>query len=378
MTLTATASPAHDPVALQRAQIDAIDQELLALIARRMQHAAAIGQFKALDGRTIRQPARETEIVAGLCARPHGLLQARHVAAIWHTLFRVSRELQQVPSVAFLGPPGTFTEAAMQRYFGAPIRPHACDTLEATFAALAAANVDHAVVPIENSTEGTVTRAIDLLADATAPVVGEIVLPVAHCLLSASGTLEGVDCVLGHQQALAQCRAWLDAHAPQLRRVPVASNAAAAREAASMTDCAAIAGERAADRYGLRIVANAIQDEPGNRTRFLVLGGPPAEPTGHDRTSLLLKLDDTIGALAGVFDALARHRISVLWLDARPGRAAGWAYRFFVDIDGHQDDAHVRAALDDIRTTAADLRILGSYPRAPSVDAGAVAEPSAT
>ncbi|WP_175885519.1 prephenate dehydratase [Burkholderia sp. BCC0044] len=378
MTLTATALPAHDPVAPQRAQIDAIDRKLLALIARRMQYAAEIGRVKALAGQTVRQPARETEIVAQLCTRPHGLLQERHVAAIWQALFRVSRELQQVPSIAFLGPSGTFTETAMQRYFGTPIRPHACDTLDATFAALAAADVEYAVVPIENSTEGAVTRAIDLLADTTAPVVGEIVLPVAHCLLSASGTLDGVDCVLGHQQALAQCRAWLDAHAPRLRRVPVASNAAAACEAASMTDCAAIAGERAADRYGLRIVAHAIQDEPGNRTRFLVLGGPPAEPTGYDRTSLLLQLNDTIGALAGVFDALARHRISVLWLDARPGRTTGWAYRFFIDIDGHRHDAHVLAALDDIRTIATDLRILGSYPRALIADSDAIAEPSAT
>lgn len=377
MPLSDTASPAHDPVALQRAQIDAIDHELLALIARRMQHAAEIGRVKACDGRTIRQPARETEIVAGLCTRPLGLLRERHVAAIWQTLFRVSREVQQAPSIAFLGPSGTFTETAMQRYFGDPIRPLACDTLEATFAALAAAKVEHAVVPIENSTEGTVSRTLDLLAEASAPIVGKVVLPVAHCLLSASGTLDGVDCVLGHQQALAQCRAWLDAHAPQLRRVPVASNAAAAREAASMTDCAAIAGEPAADRYGLRIVANAIQDEPGNRTRFVVLGGPPAEPTGHDRTSLMLQLNDRIGALARVFDALARHRISVLWLDSRPGRTAGWAYRFFIDIDGHQNDTHVGAALHDIGTIAADLRIFGSYPRAPLAGCRAAAEPGA-
>ncbi|HHL4083583.1 MULTISPECIES: prephenate dehydratase [unclassified Burkholderia] len=366
MTPTELAAPSSidDAIARRRAQIDVIDDQLLELIGQRIAHATEIGHLKRHAGLAVRQPAREASIVAELCTRAPWGLRDRDLRAIWQTLFSASRDAQSLPSVAFLGPSGTYTETAMLRHFGEFARGQAHETIDAVFDALARGDVECAVVPMENSSEGTVTRTLDLLIAQAAPVTGEIELPVAHCLLSASGSLAGVDSVVGHPQALAQCRAWLDAHAPGLRRIPVSSNAVAAREAAHLYDCAAIAGEPAAALYGLRIVASAIQDHPDNRTRFVIVGGQTPAPTGHDRTSIVLRPTDAPDALARVFDALAHHRAPLLWVDVRPARDAGHAYRYCIDFGGHPLDPNVRAALDEIAFAASELRVLGAYPRA--------------
>lgn len=358
-----------DAIAACRTRIDSIDADLLALIVQRVECATEIGRLKRRGGLPVYHPARESSIIANLCARSHGALRDDHVASIWGALFSASRALQGAPSAAFLGPAGTFTEAATRQFFGDAVRTDPRETLEGVFAALSEGETEFAVVPIENSTEGTITRTVDLLARHAAPITGEIEQAIVHCLLSASGSLDGVDCVLAHEQALAQCRGWLDAHAPRLRRIAVSSNGAAAREAAEHGHCAAIAGEPAALRYRLRIVARAIQDDPNNYTRFLVLGGPSPEPTGNDRTSLSFAPSDGTDELAHLFGVLAQRQIDVLWLAVRPARAAGLPYRYFADLHGHASDPHVRAALDDLAPTLSGLRVLGAYPRARLTDA---------
>ncbi|MFM0288104.1 prephenate dehydratase [Paraburkholderia megapolitana] len=362
------ATSPDDELERHRANIDTIDNELLALIHARVQEAREIGQLKRHLGHPVYQPGREAAILRKLCAQSGGTLREQHIASIWRALFQANREVQQTPRVAFLGPRGTYTEQAMQRYFGTTAQPVACDTLDAVFASLADGRAERAVVPIENSTEGTVMHTVDLLIDAGVQVSGEVVLPVSHCLLSASGSLQDVDGVLGHEQALAQCRDWLDTHLPGVRREARASNAAAARQAVDTPACAAIASEQAAHQYGLQIVARAIQDQPDNRTRFLVLGGSPPEPTGYDRTSLVVELSNQVGSLAQIFDAIARHRISVLWLETRPRKTARWAYHFIVDLLGHHGDRNVAAAIEEIRSIAEHARVLGSYPCAPDAD----------
>ncbi|WP_116135344.1 bifunctional chorismate mutase/prephenate dehydratase [Trinickia diaoshuihuensis] len=352
-----------DAIAACRTRIDSIDADLLALIVQRVECAAEIGRLKRRGGLPVYHPGRESAIVANLCARSHGALRDDHVASIWGALFSASREVQGAPSVAFLGPAGTYTEAAARQHFGDAVRIDAQETLEDVFAALSEGDTEFAVVPIENSTEGTITRTVDLLAQYTPPITGEIEQAVVHCLLGANASLEGVECVLGHEQALAQCRAWLDTHAPRLRRIAVSSNGAAAREAAEHAHCAAIAGEPAARRYGLRVLARAIQDDPNNRTRFLVLGGPSPDPTGDDRTSLSFAPSDGTDELARLFAVLARRGIDMLWLAVRPGRTPGLPYRYFADLSGHARDARVREALDDLGAGLSGLRVLGAYPR---------------
>lgn len=344
-----------------REQIDSIDLQLLHLISQRAQQSAEIGRIKQSLGLPVYQPGREEAILNRLLAQPRQVLGEQHVATIWRTLFRASREMQQAQTVAFLGPSGTYTEQAMSRYFGPAVNGVACDSIDNVFAALAAGQAERAVVPIENSTEGAVTRTVDLLVDAAQRISGEVVLSISHCLLSANGSLSGIDCILGHEQALAQCRQWLDMHMTGVKREAVASNAAAAQRAAVSNTCAAIAGEPAAQQYGLGIAARAIQDRHDNRTRFLVLGGAQPESTGHDRTSIVVQLRHTVGMLAGVFEALARRQVSVLWLEPRPQKTGRWAYRFLIDLFGHADDANVAAALDEVRSIAEDVLVLGSY-----------------
>ncbi len=275
--------------------------------------------------------------------------------------------------VAYLGPPGTYSEEAARACFGDAMRTRPCRSIDETFEAVAAGLVTHTVVPIENSTEGPVTRTLDLLFDTPASIVGETVLPVRHCLLcsdtasdgpNAHATFDTLECVLAHPQALAQCRAWLDAHAPRARRVEVSSNAEAARRAAGSAHHAAIASDAAARRYGLRIAAEAIQDVPSNCTRFIVLGHHTPEPTGFDRTSVAVQLEHRPGALARLLAPLERHGVSVLWMEARPQRETPWSYRFIVDLDGHCAQPAMAASLGAMRQAGESLRVLGSYPRA--------------
>jgi len=274
------------------------------------------------------------------------------------------RTILQSPRVAFLGPHGTYTEEAMFQYFGTVQHVIVGETIDAVFLALKQGQADLAVVPIENSTEGTVNLTVDFLIESGVAISGEVVLPVSHCLLTKSGTLDGMVRVLGHQQALAQCRAWLDRHAPGMPRESVSSNAIAARRAGAEPGCAAIASARAAAHYDLRVAADAIQDQANNCTRFVILGGEPVEPTGSDRTSILIQLKHSVGSLARVFETIARCRVSVLWLESRPLRTCPWTYWFLLDLRGHRHDANVAAALEELKTVAEELRVVGSYPYA--------------
>ncbi len=351
-----------------RAKIDSIDRDLLSLLDLRLQQAQEIGRLKHQYGVPVYQPEREAKVIEKLASNRRGPLQALHIASIWLQIFRASRELQRSRRVAFLGPGGTYTEEAMLQHFGTVEHALACEAIDSVFSALAAGQADLAVVPIENSSEGTVIRTVDLLIDSAVCISGEVVLPVAHCLLTPSGALEGVRRILGHQQALAQCRQWLDRHAPGIPRESVASNALAARRAQAEPGCAAIAGAPAAARYGLRIAARAIQDQANNCTRFVILGGPPTLPTGHDRTSILIQLKHAVGSLARIFETLARCHVSVLWLESRPQRAGLWTYWFLLDLRGHRQDPNLAFALGELEAVVEALRIVGSYPCAAEVN----------
>ncbi|WP_436025875.1 prephenate dehydratase [Trinickia sp. LjRoot230] len=265
--------------------------------------------------------------------------------------------------VAFLGPGGSYTEEALRTRIGTEQVALACESIDAVFAALTDGRAQAAVVPIENSSEGAVVRTLDLLAQTRVPISGEIVMPISHCLLAPSTEIAEIDTVIAHPQALAQCRRWLQQHLAHARLEPAPSNSAAVRTVARSRRCAAIAGERTAKLYGLSIAARAIQDHADNRTRFLVLGGVAPAPTGHDRTSVVVRLAHSVGALASVFDAIARCGVSVLWLEPRPLQSEGWAYWFFVDVAGHRDDPKVASALDALAAVTEELHVLGAYAR---------------
>ena len=347
-----------------RHDIDAVDRQIVDCLNRRARLAQAVGEVKKLTNAPVYRPEREAQIIAKLQALNAGPLPLAGVQAIYREIISACRELERRMRVAYLGPAGTFSEQALLSHFGSSVDAIACASIDEVFRATEAGAADYGVVPVENSSEGAVNRSLDRLLQTTLPICGEVSIPVRHNLLSASGDLTGVTRVCAHPQALAQCQDWLDRHQPGLERVPVSSNAEGARLASLDPSTAAIAAEVAASRYGLQIVAPGIQDDPHNRTRFLVLGQYVCAPSGLDQTSLILSVPDRAGAVHALIEPLSRHGVSMKRFESRPARQGSWEYYFYIDLIGHQDDPAVAAALAEIKGNAAFYKVVGSYPRA--------------
>lgn len=364
--MSATDKPSVESrIAPLREAIDAVDTQLVALLNERARLAHQVGAIKQETGAPVFRPEREAEVIRKVAARSEGPLDEPALAAIFREIMSACRALERPTTVAYLGPAGTFSEQAVQRAFGSSVNGVPCGTLDEVFRAAEAGTVDFAVVPMENSTEGAVSRTLDLMIATALKIVGEISIPVHHNLLTAGGTLDGVTRVCAHSQALAQCTGWLNQNLPHLPRQGVASNAEAARMAASDRTVAAIAGEAAAHKYVLQIVAAHIQDDPSNRTRFVVLARQdtqPSQPPGRDKTSLILSVPNQPGALFKVLEPLARHGVSMSRLESRPARTGSWEYYFFVDLEGHSLDPKLVAALGEVQPACAFFKNLGSYP----------------
>ena len=350
-----------------RARIDALDEEIQRLVSERAACAREIAEVKraAGDGNALYRPEREAEVLRRVVARNGGPLPDEALVRLFTELMSACRAVQGPVRVAYLGPEGTFTQEAALRQFGgfAELRP--MEDIDAVFREVEAGGADHGVVPVENSSEGVVTHTLDRMLASPLAICGEVELRVHHNLLAREGPVEAVRRVYAHQQALAQCRRWLDEHLPRAERAAVASNAEAARRAADETGAAAVASEAAAGRYGLRVLARNIEDEPGNTTRFLVVGRQSPPPSGADKTSLVLSARNEPGALFRLLEPLARHGISMTRIESRPARRGGlWEYVFFVDIEGHAEEPHVAAALAELERRATLFRVLGAYPRA--------------
>lgn len=347
-----------------RDRIDAIDAQLIALLNQRAAIALEVGEVKKLYNAPVFRPEREQQVIARLQRISEGPLVDEHISTIWREIMAASRSLEQPVTAAFLGPVGTYSEEAMHEYFGHSIEGLPCLSIDEVFRAVEAGASEFGVVPVENSSEGAISRTLDLLLQSQLLIGGEIALPIHHNLLTLSGTSVGVTRVCAHAQALAQCQRWLAMHLPSVERQAVSSNAEAARIAAADPTVAAIAGDRAAAHYGLQIVYPLIQDDPHNRTRFVVIGRAPAGPSGYDQTSLIVSVKNEPGAVFKLLEPLARHGVSMTRFESRPARVGTWEYYFYIDVEGHREDAPVAAALDELGKKAAFLKILGSYPRA--------------
>jgi chorismate mutase / prephenate dehydratase len=346
-----------------RERIDALDAQLIALLNQRAAVALEVGEVKKHYNAPVFRPERELQVIARLQDMSAGPLGNDHISAIWREIMAASRSLEKTLTAAYLGPVGTYSEQALHTYFGQSIEGLPCPSIDEVFRSVEAGAAEFGVVPVENSSEGAVSRSLDLFLETQLVIGGEIALPIQHNLMTQSGALTGVTRVCAHPQALAQCQHWLTANAPHLERVAVASNAEAARLAAADATVAAIAGERAATHYGLLIANALIQDDPHNRTRFVVIGKQPAGPTGHDQTSMIVSVKNEPGAVYKLLEPLARHGVSMTRFESRPARVGTWEYYFYIDFEGHRDHPAVAAALDDLGKKAAYLKILGSYPR---------------
>jgi chorismate mutase / prephenate dehydratase len=357
--------PAPELLSL-RAQIDALDRELLALLNRRAGLALQVGEIKKREGSAVFRPEREAQVIDGLKAENHGPLPNASVAPIWREIMSASRSLETPLRVAYLGPAGTFSELAALGYFGASIVHVPCGSIDEVFRATSGGAADFGVVPVENSTEGVVARSLDLFLTTPLSIVGETSLYVRHNLLRKIEGMAGIDAVCAHPQALAQCHAWLMQHLPNVERRPVASNAEGARQASQNDKLAAIASERASSEYGLHVLSPAIQDDPHNRTRFAVVALPSQHPqpraSGHDCTSLVVSVPNKPGAVHDMLVPLKNHGVSMTRFESRPARSGQWEYYFYIDLDGHPDQPQVATALAELRNACAYFKMLGTYP----------------
>lgn len=356
-----------DPALLElRIEIDRVDRDLLALLNNRAQLALRVGELKKIDGSPVFRPEREAAVIDGLKAVNPGPLKADSVSPIWREIMSACRSLEAPLRVAFLGPSGTFSELAMVGYFGSSVEQLACPSVDEIFRCTAAGAADFGVVPIENSTEGVVARSLDLLLASPLFIVGETSLAIQHNLLRLENSLSEVEAVCAHPQALAQCQGWLSAHLPDAERRAVSSNAEGARLASLDPALAGIASERAASVFGLYNVAPAIQDDANNRTRFVVITDPkrhpPPKASGHDCTSLVVSVANKPGALHDMLVPLKRHGVSMSRFESRPARSGQWEYFFYIDIQGHPDDAAVSLALEELRACCSFFKVLGTFP----------------
>jgi len=353
-----------------RQRIDEVDGRLLELLGERGRLVLEVGALKHATNAPVWRPEREAQILRRLAERNPGPLPDVAIAAVWREVISGCRELERRLRVAFLGPVGTFSEQAVLAQFGQGVEAVACVSIDEVFRATEAGTADFGVVPVENSSEGAVNRSLDLFLQSPLKICGEVSVPVRHHPLTHSGTMQGVTRICAHAQALAQCTGWLNRNYPTLERVPVSSNAEGARLAALEPHTAGIAGDGALGRYEVRVVAQSIQDDPLNRTRFAVIGNHLCGASGEDQTSLILSVPDRAGAVHALIEPLSRHGVSMKRFESRPARQGNWEYYFYIDLLGHEADASVAAALAEIRAHAAFFKSLGSYPREVNLTSG--------
>jgi chorismate mutase/prephenate dehydratase len=361
----AEAQPNPELLAL-RDRIDAVDREVLAALNRRAALALQVGELKKLEGSVVFRPEREAQVIDGLKSRNPGPLASDSIAPIWREIMSACRALETPSRVAYLGPAGTFSEEAALGYFGSSIVRVPCPSFDEVVRATSAGAADFGVVPVENNTEGVVARSLDLFLTMPLFIIGETSLIVRHNLLRKTNTMAGIEAVVAHPQALAQCHGWLSLNLPDAERRPVASNAEGARLAGQNAALAAIASARAAGEFGLHVLAPAIQDEAHNRTRFAILTHPdrhPApKPSGHDCTSLVVSVANKPGAVHDMLVPLKKHGVSMSRFESRPARSGQWEYYFYIDVEGHPDDPKVGVALRELREACAFFKVLGAYP----------------
>jgi chorismate mutase/prephenate dehydratase len=346
-----------------RGEIDGIDAELLALLDRRAAVVKKVGELK--DGKRVFRPEREAQILRTVAGKA-GVLPAAAAAAVFREIISACRALEQEIQVAYLGPQGTFSEQAVRQHFGHAVAAEPMATIDEAFRSAESGATQFAVAPAENSTDGVVGRTLDLLLTTPLKICGEIDLRVHQNLMSKAKDTKQIRRIYSHAQSLAQCNGWLNQHLPGAERVPVGSNAEAARRASKEKGAAAIAGESAAALYKLKLLARGIEDDPNNTTRFLVLGQVDAAPSGRDRTSLVMSAENKPGAVHALLSPIAANGVSMSRIESRPAKArsARWEYVFFIDLEGHQGDAKIAAAIAELKQRAPFFKVLGSYPAA--------------
>lgn len=360
-----------------RADIDALDQEIQILINRRAECAERVAAIKLAEVVTAHErgetgaeaifyrPEREAQVLQRIISRNSGPLDGNTMAHIFREIMSACLALEKPLQVAYLGPEGTFTQAATVKHF---VHAAVCvpqTTIDAVFTQVESGECNYGVVPVENSTEGMVSHTLDIFMDSSLKISGEVEMKIGlHLLVAPNTSEEKITRICAHQQALGQCRSWLDKHWPQVEREAMSSNGEAARLAAQVPGVAAVAGDMAAEIYQLEKLSTHIEDYIDNTTRFLIIGREEVAPSGSDKTSIIVSSRNKPGALFAILEPFRRGDVSLTRIDTRPSRTEKWAYVFFIEFEGHLHDTKIAAIMTELEEQAIMLKPLGSYPQA--------------
>ncbi len=352
-----------------RRRIDELDEEILLRLNERAKTALQVAGNKkqaSSDGEPVYyRPEREAQVLRRIASLNQGPLSNEKVTQVYRQIMSACLALEEPLRVAYLGPEGTFTQQATLKQFGHAVTGIPLMTVDDVFREVASENCHYGVVPVENSTEGVISHTLDNFLQSSLVICGEVELRVHHFLMAAAATGEkGIERIYSHQQTLGQCRRWLDTHYPGIPRIAATSNAEAARRVLEEEGAAAIAGEIAAEIYGLRVLARKIEDQSDNTTRFIVVGRDAIKASGNDKTSIMVSTHNQPGALYKLLEPFHRHGVSLTSIETRPSKTGMWSYVFFIDFEGHRDDENIQAVLDEIDRDALEVKMLGSYPRA--------------
>jgi len=344
-----------------RKAIDKLDAQIIHSLNERTRHILAIGQIKMKAGQEVYAPQRERAVLDRICRLNEGPIRNESLQAIYREVMSSALSLEKSMKIAYLGPEATFTHQAAIQRFGSSLRYSSQKTIADVFTEVSKRRAEYGVVPVENSTEGVVTHTLDMFMDSDLKIVSQIVLPVQHCLLS-NNPRSQIKTLFAHPQSLGQCRVWVQTNLPRVEVIETSSNARSAELAAGKKHTAAIAGILAAEKYKLGVLEYDIQDNVANATRFIVLGREYTPPTGHDRTSLVMSLNDKVGALHSAISAFRRFRINMTKIESRPSKRKAWEYVFFIDCEGHIQDKKISTVVQHLSQHCNFVKVLGSYP----------------
>lgn len=352
-----------------RDKIDALDAQIGQLINERARCAQSVAEVKKAHSPeqaiVYYRPEREAQVLRKAMERNQGPLSDEEIARLFREIMSACLALEHPIKVAYLGPEGTFTEQAALKHFGHSAIALPMSAIDEVFREVEAGAVNYGVVPVENSTEGVVNHTLDNFMDSNLKICGEVELRIHHNLLISDITKpDNITRIYSHPQSLAQCRKWLDAHYPHADRVPVSSNAEAAKRIKGEWNAAAVAGEMAAEKYGLQKLAEKIEDHPDNSTRFLIIGPEEVSPSGNDKSSVVVAMRNEPGALHDLLEPFHRFKVDLTRVETRPSRTGNWNYVFFIDFEGHVADEPIKNAMTEVSKRASDIKILGSYPKA--------------
>jgi chorismate mutase/prephenate dehydratase len=347
-----------------RQEIDRLDDEILNLLNERSQYVIQIGHLQKQQDSSahLHTPGREAAIVERLMRTNPGPFPSEALRPVYREIMSASLSLEGTQTVAYLGPPATFTHLAAMRKFGGSADYVSVNSIKDVFDEVERGRMRFGVVPIENSTEGVVNHTLDLFVDSPLLIYGEVMLEISHHFLSKANTLEDIKTVYSHPHAIAQCRNWLETNLPSVNLAEEPSTARAAERCVNDSTSGAIASELAAQLYGLNILRSRIEDNIHNFTRFLILSQRPAERTGRDKTSIIVSAKDRVGALYDLIRPFSSYGLNMTKIESRPTRRKVWEYLFFMDLEGHQEDDRVKKALEEVKARCLFMKVLGSYP----------------